>query len=441
MSVIAEVIGRGGLLTGSMTKKRDGVYLIRISLGLDPGGKRKYHTETFRGTKKEADSRLRDLLRIHEGGGLIGSEGKMTLNAFLEKWFEESVKSRLKARTLQDYRHVVAHKITNVIGHLQIAKITPLVLQGLYNDLTSRGLAAQTVRNVHTILRGALKQAVRWRIIPYNPAADVDLPRDQGENVVRAMRPEQAHLFMEVIEDDRWGIVLLFGLVTGARPGEYLALQWDDIDLHKRTARIEKSIWWPHGGGWLFDKTKTGKSRRTIPLPDQLVDRLRFWRSRQAQQRQVAGPAWHTEHNFLFTNYDGGPILETNLSGPRCFKKALKKAGLKQQEELARASEAIRNEEAEQGEPGAQWRTEQRIHALVESQKLAELQTTFCLYDLRHTCATLLLLEGVPAKVVSERLGHASVMLTLDTYSHVLPTMQKDATERLGTLLFGIPRI
>jgi integrase len=173
------------------------------------------------------------------------------------------------------------------------------------------------------------------------------------------------------------------------RPEEYLGLKWSDLDLEKGTATVRRSLVWLKGGGWKFGERKTSRSRRTISFPLQRSAALLNHRRTQNEARLIAGP--HFENNELvFTALDGKPHNTRNLT-QRHFQPILKRAGLP------------------------------RIR----------------LYDLRHSCATLLLAAGEHAKVVSERLGHASITLTLDTYSLVLPTMQQSATERLKKMLYG----
>ena len=196
-------------------------------------------------------------------------------------------------------------------------------------------------------------------------------------------------VFLNVCRKKRLGWALHFALASGARPGEYLALLWSDIDWEAGTVRIEKSIVWPKGGGWHFDSPKTRKSGRTISLPVEVLDELREHRIRQLEHKQFLGKDWKSEHDLVFTDTTGNAVYERHLT-TRTFKVILKEAGL---------------------------------------------PSNFRLYDLRHTTATLLLIAGVPAKVVAERLGHASVTQTLDTYSHVLPALEYKATDELRNLL------
>ena len=176
-------------------------------------------------------------------------------------------------------------------------------------------------------------------------------------------------------------------LETGMRPEEYLGLQWVDIDFERRTVAIQRELVW-HKKLWTFEKPKTARSRRTISLPATLLHRLHEHKRTQAEARLKAGPDWQA-NGLVFCSETGSPLSIPNLTY-RYYRPTLKKAELPQ----------IR------------------------------------LYDLRHTCATLLLIAEENPKVVSERLGHSTILLTLDTYSHVLPTMQRQATAKLERMLY-----
>lgn len=376
-------------MTGQVIKRGDQRYLVRIFLGRDPiTGKRSYHTETFHGSKRGAEGKLRDLLTSYEKGTLVARSTK-TLNEHMEKWLA-TVRLKVKNRTYEDYAGIWERYLKDGLGHLQLARINVLAIQKLYNDLVGRGLSPATVRRLHSVLNPALRQAVRWRLLATNPATDVELPTRRRKEVIRAMTLEQALAFLGATLGHRWGSVLSFALQTGMRPEEYLALQWSDIDWERAQARIDKVLVRPKGGGWKFETPKTKSSRRMIDLDPRLLEELKTHRAAQLERRLFAGEKWQAGgHDFVFTNDYGGPISGTNLL-LRGFKPVLKAAGL---------------------------------------------PATFRLYDLRHTQATLLLLAGEHAKVVSERLGHASIQLTLDTYSFALPSMQVAAAKKIGDLL------
>ena len=239
-----------------------------------------------------------------------------------------------------------------------------------------------------SVLRNALQQAVRWRMLPENPARSVDLPRWEKREM-QALTPAEVARFREAAASDPWAVFFDFALATGMRPGEILALRWEDLDLDAGTVTVRRALVGA-GSRSRFAEPKTPKSRRTIPLPGSLIHALAAHKRRQAVHRLKLGPEYE-DQDLVFASATGGPHDARNLAD-RHLKPILRRAKL----------------------PGS-----------------------FRLYDLRHTCATLLLAAGVHPKVVSERLGHAGITLTLDTYAHVLPGMQRKAADRLEAILFG----
>ena len=196
---------------------------------------------------------------------------------------------------------------------------------------------------------------------------------------------------MEALQGERYAALFALAISAGMRPEEYLGLKWADLDLMKATVTAQRAlVWRTKGGGWYFTEPKTSRSRRTIPLPTSMIAALSEHKRRQSEERLRLGAEWQ-DHGLVFTTSLGSPLNISNLTAKH-FKPALQRAGL---------------------------------------------PTTIRLYDLRHTCATLLLSAGENPKVVSERLGHASITLTLDVYSHVLPDMQKSAADKLENLLFS----
>ena len=277
-----------------------------------------------------------------------------------------------------------------ILGLRQLATIKPLDLQKLYSAMLEQGLTPRTVRYTHTILSSALKQAIRWQMLNTNPADSVSVPQQQRKEMA-ALTPEEAQRFLNVAQSSRWSTLFQLALVTGMRPEEYFGLRWGAIDWQNARVQVDKVlVRESKGGDWRLDRPKTSKSRRIIPIPEPLLASLKALKVEQAKQRLRLGADWH-DHSFVFTAENGEPIHHSNFR-IRHFKPLVKKAGL---------PEDLR------------------------------------LYDLRHTCATLLLVAGENPKVVSERLGHANITLTLDTYSHVQPTLQQQSTSKLESLLFG----
>jgi len=203
------------------------------------------------------------------------------------------------------------------------------------------------------------------------------------------LNQDEVGAFLNVLQGERFATMLSFALATGCRPEEFYALQWKDVDFERGTAIIRRAlITHRTGGGWHFGEPKTKQSRRTIPLPVSTIRELRTHRRQQLEAKLKLGTAW-SDFDLVFASEIGTPLNPPNVT--RAFKKALERA---------------------------------------------KIRTSIRLYDLRHTTATLLLQAGINPKVVSERLGHSTIVLTLDVYSHVLPNMQKEATAQLEEMIF-----
>ncbi|MBD0325229.1 MAG: tyrosine-type recombinase/integrase [Pyrinomonadaceae bacterium] len=374
-------------MAGQIIKKSENSYLVRIFQGRDANGKRRYFSKQIRGTKKEAQKYLNAVLRDQDIGVFV-EPAAIPLNEYLDKWLSSAARPRLCERTYNDYEQILNRYVRPMIGSRKLRDVRPLEVQKLYSDMQERGLSPRSVRYTHAVLSSAFKQAVRWQMLVSNPCKAVELPR-MVRREMEALSPEAANLFLVAAAKDTHYVVFAFALATGMRPEEYLAVKWSDVDLVKGTATVQRTLQW-RKSGWYFGAPKTLRSRRTIPLPTTIVRALVGHKRQQAEARLKAG-AKYQQHDFVFANDVGAPLNSQSLLRRR-FKSILKRA---------------------------------------------ELSNSFRLYDLRHTCATLLLLAGENPKVVSERLGHASIVLTLDIYSHVLPSMQQAATEKLERILFA----
>ena len=376
-------------MAGQIIGRGDKTWLIRVFLDRDPEtGKRRYFNKTVHGTKKDAQQVLTGILRKRDKGTFTEPR-RISLNDYLDRWLETAAKPRLRPRTYAEYADLLNWYLRPALGRRQLEQIAPLDIQAVYTEMQERGLSPRTVRYLHAVVRNALGQAVRWRMLAVNPATSVDLPR-QRKAEMNALSPEQASQFLEHAKRDRWSVLFALALTTGMRPSEYLGLQWKDVNLQKGTVVVRRTLARQKGEGWHFAEPKTKRSSRTIPLPPSVNRALAEHKRAQAAERLAAGPEYN-QHDLVFATATGEPLSIRNLI-TRNFKPILLRAGL---------PESLR------------------------------------LYDLRHSCATLLLAQGEHPKVVSERLGHASVTLTLDTYSHVLPTMQQQAAERLEAVLYG----
>lgn len=375
-------------MAGTIKKRTDKTWLVRIFLGRDENGVTKHFNKTIHGTKKDAQTYLNAKLR-EKDLGIFVEPASMPLSEHIDTWLEEVAKPRLRVSTYASYEMILRNYIIPTLGGRRLCDIQSYEIQSLYNGLTKRGLSARTVRYSHTVLSSALKQAIKWKRLVQNPCDHCDLPKME-KTEMRCFTPEETKVFLETAKTDKHYTLFLLAIHTGLRPEEYLGLQWKDIDFDQQALSVRRAVVWRRkGGGFFFTEPKTKKSRRSIPLSETLFAALKNHRRDTLKARMKLHPEIK-KLDLVFTSKAGTPIQPKNLRDRHFF--------------------PIRDEAG-----------------------LPKIR----LYDLRHTTATLLLASGENPKVVAERLGHASIVLTLDTYSHVLPTMQKDASDRLENLLVG----
>lgn len=372
----------------AIDKRGDKRYRIRLPLGYD-GGKRVTYFETVHGTRKEAEARHRDLQTELERGSLT-RRSKRSLNEFLVEWLE-TAKGRISERTHEEYGGVSERYIKGEIGRHGLDKLTAFSIQQFYNDLLRKGLSPRTVRTVHTVLSQALKSAVRLKMLPFNPSRDVDLPKHKQRKVIRAMDISQARQFILASHEHVLGAVFRMAIELGLRPQEYCALEWSDLNWATGELMVDKAMTWPKGGGWKIKAPKTELSRRKVVLSPTLLEDLRRHRTSQLELKLLMGPEWVESGDFIFTNTFGRPLSVWTLN--YAYKAILKVAGL---------------------------------------------SPAFRVYDLRHSAATLMLAGNTPPKVASERLGHSTIRLTMDTYSHVMPSMQQEVASKFESILHGV---
>jgi integrase len=356
------------------------------------GGKRQ-RRYVYGRTRREVQEKLTALRRAHDAGLLVAPE-KQTVGQFLERWLADVARTSLRPTTYSSYGWLIARHISPELGHLPLAKLSPQDVQTYINHKRAEGLSARTVQYLHAVLRRALGQAVKWEL--------VDAPRVRRVEV-QPLSPDEARAFLAFMRGDRLEALYSVGLALGLRRGEVVWLRWQDVGLQHGVLsvrgalqridgtlqRIDGTLQWVDGTlQWV--EVKTDRSRRTIALPDVVLAALRAHRARQLEERLAAGELWQ-DTGYVFVQPNGAPI------GGRLALKYF---------QPARAS------------AGLPW---QRFH------------------DLRHACASLLLVQGVPMRVVMEILGHTRISTTADLYSHVLPELQREAANRMNDLLANAP--
>lgn len=368
---------------GNIYRRSDGRWAARISAGYRNG--KRSRRWVYGETRSEVAVKLRELLRSAEEGSLP-EPGRTTVAQFLDRWLSDVAAPRLRAKTVLSYRQVIRLHITPHIGHVVLQKLTPQQVQAWMAEVGKGHVSPRTVGYARSVLRSALTQAVRWGVVQRNVATLVDPPRVVRPEI-RPLDEAQARSLLKVAGGHRLHALFAVAVALGLRQGEALGLQWSDVDYETQTIHVRRALQ-RIGPGWQLVEPKSTRSRRSIAMPGVVTDALRAHKVRQLEDRLVAGSEWQ-EHGFVFTSRTGTPLEGRNVS--RVLATLLKEASL----------------------PSI------RFH------------------DLRHTAATLLLAMGVDPRTIMETLGHSQISLTLNTYSHVLPAMQREAAKRMDRALVG----
>lgn len=368
--------------------KRGKTYSYALTVGVDAAGRRRQKWVGGFRTKKEAESALAEALGRVQSGSYCDA-GRQTLREYLEAWIDGAAPS-LAQSTASDYRRIIKQNIVPRLGAVRLGALTPAQISKFNNDLLAGGgrngkpLAPRTVIYAHSVLGRALQDAVRWGLIARNPSRSVTRPK-APRTEMSVWSAEQARQFLRYVADDRLHALWLLLLTTGLRRGEVAGLRWGDLDLEAKTLSVQRTRV-TVDYTVVENEPKTAKSRRRIALDRDTADALRSHLARQRVEALGLVGTW-THSGYVFTDEIGAAFHPQAITDR--FQRLAAEAGL----------------------------------------------SVMRLHDLRHTSATLALLAGIHPKVVQERLGHSSIMITMDTYSHVVQGMQEEAAEKLAGLL------
>jgi integrase len=361
--------GRG---EGSIYQEADGRWVATISLGYRENGRRRRRKVTGK-TKSQVQERLRKLLN-ESAAGINVDSNTLTVAEYLDQWRETTASRSVRPGTLARYEQLIRLRIRPHLGGVRLSKLTPCHVERFFTDLENAGVSARGQQMAGNVLGRALKDAVRLRLISSNPVRDVVKPKP-AKPKIHVWDNEQVTAFLKVAKKDRLYALYVTAVTTGMRLGELFALQWEDVSWEDSCVRVQRSLE-ELQGRLTLKEPKSPRARRRIDLPKFTVDALHEHRKRMLAEGHRSKP--------VFCDSDGGWLRGPNF-------------------------------------------TRRSFRPLIKEAKLPQIR----FHDLRHTHATILLLANVHPKIVSERLGHASIELTLNTYSHALPTMQKDAAEKL----------
>lgn len=404
--------GRASSGESSLHEDAAGRWHGYVSMGLRTGGQRdRRHVSGAR--RGDVVRRVRALEAQRDAGTAVQAGRTPTVGWWLDHWLTTIAPQRVRPSTLQGYESLLRYRIVPALGHHRLDRLQPEHLERLYAHLRREGLATSSVLKCHRVLSRALKVAVQRGRVGRNVAQLVDAPAASREEV-QPLTAAEARRLLEAAQGDRlaarWSVALSLGL----RQGEALGLCWDDVDLQAGALRVRRALQrqgWRHGcrdatgcgraascpqrqsGGLVLVEPKSRAGRRSLALPLPLVEALRNHQTQQSQEHVTAGPDWQAQPHggVVFGQTNGRPI--DPAADYKAWKSLLKRAGVR----------------------------DARLH------------------DARHTAATLLLQQGVPARVAMQILGHSQIGLTLGTYSHVVPELARDAADRMTAALWGPP--
>ena len=354
---------------GSITKRKDGRWMARYTVHTANGPKRRH---IYGKTRKEAADKLARVLsdRVE---GIVYDDANLTVGEYLDVWLKNSVRGSVRQSTYDRDASLVNNHLRPALGGIKLKKLSAAHVQGFYRDRLDNGLSASTVYKMHAILHKALTQVLKWHMVPRNVTEAVRPPRPAPKEM-RLLTSDEARSLLQAARGSGLEALYVLAVTTGMRQGELLALRWQDVDIKNGTVSVRRTLT-RNGGSIEMGEPKTKKSRRSIRLTPRAVEALESHLDCQLREMGILGDRYK-DRGLLFTTSTGGPINPSNLR-QRSFARLLKEARL----------------------------PHIRFH------------------DLRHTCATLLLAQGTHPKYVQDLLGHATIAITLDTYSHVMPGM------------------
>lgn len=373
---------------GNIRLRVDGRWEARVSM---PDGRRK---SLFGKTRAEVQRKLTVTVKDVQEGTPVPI-GRITLAQFMSHWLTETVRPRLRPTTYRSYEQMTRNHIVPALGKVLLTDLTPVRIQAFLNAKLAEGrLSARSVQYLHALLRQALGHAYRLNYIARNPLTEKRVPAPRApRHEVPALSPDDARAVLAAFRGDRLETLVTVALALGVRQGEALGLTWNDVNLEAGTLSVRRQLQ-RIAGAWQLVEPKSKESRRQIDLPCGAREALRAHRVRQLEERLVAGPRWQgNSFDLVFTTTIGTPLDGVRVT--HRFQEKLNRAGL----------------------------TRLRFH------------------DLRHGAASLLLAQGVHPRVVMAVLGHSQISLTMNTYSHLIPQLTRDAADRMNAVLMNTPAI
>lgn len=394
----------------NIRKRGENSWLLTVMAGKDANGKyiRRFKTVTIDDpvllkTKKRLDDFLNsEYVKFREeveSGEYIKPE-KMTFRAFVENWRQKYAIKHLAFKSIAAYETQLRSHILPEFGEMKLEDIKPLhivdYLDKLEQAKKAKGngsLASSTIEMNRRVLMNIFKRAVEWRIIKINPVATVGKPRVTHQEIEPFDENEVRQLLQALHKEPyHWRMMITLALTTGMRRGEMLGLEWKHIDWKNGIIEVSQTLVYANKGEIIVKEPKTKNGRRKLSLPASVLDDLREYYAYRVKERDKLGDAWNgkdkhgREWNFVFSHADGTPFHHHTPN--QWFRLFLQANGIR------------------------------RIR----------------LHDLRHTSATLLISQGVHAKIISERLGHGNISTTMNIYGHALRSADQAAADKFESL-------
>jgi len=366
---------------GSIYKRNDGRWAASTPPVYENG---KLIRKTVYGkTRSEVQGKLTDLMHKLKQGIPLGDD-RQTTGQFLQSWLNEVVKPSVKPKTYQTYSDLVRLHLGPALGKRPLTKLSPQDVQRFLNSKNESKLSARTVQHLRATLSNALNTALKWGLVSRNVAELVDSPKAVRPDI-KFMMPKEAKAFLQKAKKDRLGVLFTIALSMGLRRGEALGLRWEDVDFDKRIIRVRYALQ-RINSKLVLTELKTKTSRRDLPMIDLVYNGLKAHRKRQLKEKLALGQYWK-DSGLVFTTSLGTPISPRNLV--------------------------------------------RKYHALLKSAELERRR----FHDLRHSCASLLIMQGVPLKTVSDLLGHSGITITANFYAHLAMETWREAMNLMDALL------
>lgn len=384
----------------NIQKRGDDSWFLTVSIGRGNDGKYIRRTKTVHSrTKKEAESEYAKFRMEVEAGEYVAPQ-KLTFGAFVEEWRNKYANKHLGFKTLYTYDSNLKTRILPYFQHLRLEEIKPLHIvnfldqlerEGSRGDKKSGGLTSGTIEIHHRILKNILKRAVEWRIIKRNPVSDVQKPKVHSKEIIPYNEAEVEQMLRALQQEPyHWRVMITLALTSGLRRSELLGLEWKHLDFSTGVLDVSQTMIHALKGRVIVKQPKTKKSVRKVALPSSMLKELKEYYAYRMQEQNKIGDAWRGgEWSFMFSHADGQPFHHERPY--LWFRQFVKKNGFRYI----------------------------RFH------------------DLRHTSATILINQGVHAKIISERLGHGSITTTMNIYGHALRTADQAAADKFESFFIS----